>query len=52
MDLDGRKPYPSVHATCRFWADILLMFSAIGKVIYSLITVMVCRVRAIYSPVH
>ena len=35
---------PLVHSPCRFWTDILLMLSAIGQVISSLITVMVCLV--------
>ena len=37
----------------RFWTDILLILSAIGQVISSLITVMVCLVVfSLYSPRH
>lgn len=39
--LNDIRPYPSVHTTYRFWTDILLMLSAIGQVISSVITVMV-----------
>lgn len=39
--------FPDAHILCRFWSDILLMISAVGQFISSLITILVRLPRAL-----